>query len=139
MNRRLWLVVGGGAAITVAAAVLVAWPNVPAEHPPAAVPHAELPRVVYENGEHRGRPVVVAFPLALTPTADPLVWEYRPGWPPEHTPPTYRLHFDAPPSFPVRPPVVVAGTVEGIDPDTTVRPNGVPGVVVLRHAAPASP
>lgn len=140
MNRRSWLVLGaGGLVLAAAGAVWVSWPKAVPAPPPVAVPHADLPRMVYKAGSYRGRAVVVAFPLALTATPDPLVWEYRPGWPAEHTPPTYRIHFTAPPVFADRPPHVVTGTVDGIDPDATIRPNGVPGVLVLRASAPASP
>lgn len=105
---------------------------------PLAVEQASLPRDLFERGEYRGRVVRVGFELPLTPTADPLVWEYRPGLPPEHTPPTYRVHFDTRPEF-GRPPHVVTGTVSHLDPDARRRVNRVPGVVVITSASVARP
>ena len=73
----------------------------------------------------------VAYPLPLHPTADPLVWDLRPGS--DTLPPTHRIHFDSVPTL-SRSPVVV-GTVEGISADGVVRLNNVPGVVVIRGAS----
>lgn len=123
------------AAVVAALVVVSCWPRpsppaVDAE--PVSVHRSDLPRLVYRQGEYIGRSVRVAFPVRLAPTADPLVWNYRPGG--ANILPTHRLHFADPPEFgPL--PVVVVGTVEGIAADLQVRPNGVPGVVVLRGCA----
>lgn len=98
---------------------------------PAAVHCSDLPADVYLRGEYIGKLVRVTFPYQLTPTADQNVYTFAPG---TNTPATYRLHFTAPPS-PPQPPVVVVGTVEGVDPDGRIRPNGVPGVLVIRGAS----
>lgn len=108
--------------------------------PPAAVedwPVADLPRHVYRTGA-TGQRVRVTFQFPLAPTADPCVFHYHPGHPPKVAPPTYRVHFDTPPALPAGA-VLVEGTVGGIDPDLTRRLSGVPGVLVLRRASPASP
>ena len=133
MNRRSWLVVGGAAVLAAGGVAWVVWPkSQPVSPEPTPVHRADLPKLVYRTGEHRGKPVRVAYDLPLVPTADPLVWEYRPGWPPELTQPTHRLHFDAAPVFPAVLPLSIVGTVDRIEADFRIRPNDVPGVVVLR-------
>lgn len=129
-----------------AAAGLTAWAAWPKPTPPPVATHprpvhfSDLPRYVY-RGEYRGELVRVAFYRPLTPTADPLVWEFHPGEPASVVPATVRIHFAEPPDFPPRSLAVVVGTVEGIDADLVIRTNGVPGVLVLRAArvVPASP
>lgn len=91
---------------------------------------SDLAPSVYKRGLHLGDRVRVAYPLPLHPTADPLVWDLRPGS--DTLPPTHRIHFDSVPTL-SRSPVVV-GTVEGITADGVVRLNNVPGVVVIRGA-----
>lgn len=118
------------------------FPGKPPGADTARVPCAELPRAVFERGEYRGSRVMVSFELPLTATADPLVWEYRPGIPADITAPTYRIHFERPPHPGSNLPVVVVGTVQGIDPDSRVRLNRVPGAVLLTGATvdlPTSP
>lgn len=125
--------VGGASVIAAGGVAWLVWPKVspsPVDQP-TPVHRADLPKLVYRTGEHRGKLVRVAYDLPLVPTADPLVWEYRPGWPPDLTLPTHRLHFDAPPAFGRVLPVVVVGTVDRIDPDFRIRPNDVPGVVTI--------
>lgn len=108
--------------------------------PPAAVSTyspAELCR------EYKGKPggatVLVYFNTVLpVPTADPLVWEYRPGVPAENFSPTVRMHFD---SLPGTPPAEVTGRVAGWEADFLPRRSRAGGVLVLRgcHAGSVPP
>lgn len=117
-----------------ASAVAVAlWTNRPthdtADPQPVAVHFSDLAPAVYRRGSYRGQVVRIVYPSRLHPTADPLIWEFRPGS--DQLPPTHRIHFaEAPPSGPL----TVVGTVQGIEPDGVVRLNNVPGVVVIRGA-----
>lgn len=137
MKRYLWLVV------VVAGIALGCWlaykpaPAAPIE--PAPVHSSDLPKRVYKTG-HVGYPVRVAYPFRLHPTENPLVWEFRPGS--KELPLTHRIHFTAPPVFPPRLPVVVTGVVDHLEFDLIMRPNEVPGFVVISGASvvpPASP
>ena len=146
MNRRLWLVVSAAAVAAGGGAVLLNRVAAPAQPPatpdPVPVVVSHLPRALFERGEHRGQVVRLGFELPLTPTDDPLVWEYRPGLPASAATPTYRILFDRPPSFLPKPPHIVVGTVSHLEPDTRIRPNRVPGIVILTAAfavAPPSP
>lgn len=96
---------------------------------------AELPRALFERNEYRGSRVRLSFELPLTPTADQLVFEYRPGIPSDITAPTYRIHFERPPALGSNLPVVVVGTVKGLEPDNRVRLNRVPGAVAITGAS----
>lgn len=144
MNRRLWLV-GCCGGLVVAGAVVIGVTSNPvppqgSNSPPplpVLVERSKLPRALFERNEHRGQLVQIGFELPLVATADPLVWEYRPGVPFEHTPPTYRIHFDSAPSFPPKLPLVLTGVVDRFEPDARVRPSRVPGYVVLTSAAVA--
>ena len=101
-------------------------PTTPAGVAPAH--YSDLPRDVYRTGR-TGHTVRVAYPFRLHPTADPLVWEFRPGSVP--TAVTHRVTFTESPEFPARLPVVVEGVVVGIDTDLIIRPNRVPGVLLI--------
>ena len=143
MGRILWLV--GGSVAVVAAGVGVALWFQPGSTDGSSskaielllVPCDDLPRAVFERGEYVGRSVRVGFELPLTPTADPLSWEYRPGIPPTAVPAVYRIHFERPPEFGRSMPVLVVGTVSRFEPDTRRRLNRVPGVVVITGASVA--
>ncbi len=149
MSRRLWLV--GCCGCVVAGGVVVALSsnraapkgsNPPPPPSPVLVERSKLPLALFERGEFRGVVVQVGFELPLTATDDPLVWDYRPGIPAANTPPTYRIHFNSTPSFPRTLPLVLTGYVDRFEPDTRLRPNRVPGYVVLTSAsvvAPTSP
>jgi len=136
MRRVLWVC----AVVVLVAVAVSAWPvpRTRSEPPPAAVHFSDLPKLVYHRRLYRGEVVRVAYPLRLSPTPDPLVYEFRPGS--DQLPPTHRVHFADPPALPARLPVVVVGTVEGIAPDLVMRTNNVPGAVVIRGAvvAPAT-
>ena len=130
MKRYLWLVV------VVAGIALGCWlaykpaPVVPVE--PISVHASDLPKQVYKTGRV-GHPVRVAYPFRLHATNDPLVWEFRPGS--KELPLTHQIHFTRPPVFPARLPVVVVGTVERLEFDLIMRPNEVPGFVVISGAS----
>lgn len=82
-----------------------------------------------------GRPpawVRVPFDDRLAPTADPTVFEYRPG---DLFPPSIRIEFAAPPTFGAGPGCVVVGRFVGVIPDGKRRPNGAAGCVLLTSAA----
>jgi hypothetical protein len=138
MNRRLWLVLSGGGVVALTAAAWLCWPRSTTCPEPVGVHFSDLPKQVYRRGDYKGQAVRVAFYRSLTPTDDPLVWHFHPGEPAAVVPPTYRLHFAEPPTAG---PLIVVGTVEGIDPDGVRRVSGVPGVVVLRgcRALPDAP
>lgn len=125
--------------VVAAGAAFLFYRPAPESTPPAVQPWpvGDLPKHLYRSGQ-TGLRVRVAFQMPLQPTADPLVFLYHPGWPPRTIPPTYRVHFDSPPTLPAGA-VVVEGTAERIEPDDTRRLNGVPGLLVLRGAAPARP
>ncbi len=126
--------------VVVAAVVVVLSTRLESRPQPAetvAVHVSDLAPAVYRKGAYRGQLVRVAYPLRLHPTADPLVWEFRPGS--DGLPPTHRVKFTDPPHFPERMPVIVVGTVEGIEPDSVIRLNNVPGVVVIRGARVVPP
>jgi hypothetical protein len=130
MRRYLWLLV---VPVVVGAVVLATRPADPVVSlDPAPVHYSDLPADVYKSGRV-GYPVRVSYPFRLHPTSDPLAFDFRPGSPVIH--PTHRIHFAAPPRFPDRLPVVVVGTVERFAPDLLIRPNNVPGVVVISAAA----
>ena len=106
---------------------------------PASWPADTLPGHLYRTGA-TDLPVRVGFPFPLSPTADPLVWNYHPGYPAEHTPPSYRIHFAEPPRLPpAGQPIVITGFAL-FEPDTLRRINGLPGVALVRAArlAPAT-
>ena len=113
--------------------MVVLWRERPKPTPSEPVPvhFSDLAPAVNLRGLHIGQRVRVAYPLPLHPTADPLVWDLRPGS--DTLPPTHRIHFAEVPTL-SRSPVVV-GTVEGISADGVVRLNNVPGVVVIRGAS----
>lgn len=117
--------------IVLVAVAVSAWPVPRSRHDPSpvAVHFSDLAPAVYYRGRYRGELVRVAYPIRLHPTADPLVWEFRPGS--DQLPPTHRIHFAEPPPSG---PLTVVGTVQGIEPDGVVRLNNVPGVVVIRGA-----
>ena len=120
--------------LIVSSAVAVVWWTVrPQPHPSEPVPvhFSDLPIAVYHRGHYLGERVRVAYPGRLHQTADPLVWEFRPGS--DSLPPTHRIHFEEVPMLSSSP--VVVGTVEGISADGVVRLNNVPGVVVIRGAS----
>jgi hypothetical protein len=124
-------------AVVTGAGVWLAWPT---HREPITVepwPVASLPKHLYKTAR-TGFPVAVAFGVRLVPTADPLVWEYRPSQPPI-VPPTYVIHFITPPSFTGPPPYLVEGVVDRLVPDPVRRINGVPGYVRLVAASPQSP
>ena len=123
-----------GVAVLASAVAVALWTNRPAhdtaDRQPVAVHFSDLAPAVYRRGHYRGQVVRIVYPSRLHPTADPLVWEFRPGS--DQLPPTHRIHFaESPPSGLL----TVLGTVDGIDPDGMVRLNNVPGVVVIRGAA----
>jgi len=132
----------GGGVVAVASLVCLPFacrpadplPEIPPPSEPARIHFSRLPPLVYTRGEYVGREVRTAFYRLPAPTADPLVWEYRPGRPANITPPSYRIVFDRPPEFGPKMPVAVVGTVTGITPDSRVRPDRVPGAVVLTAA-----
>ncbi len=132
------MVVAGGAVVMTAAGVLL-WPKSTTPVDPVAVHFSELPKAVLRTGEYRGRQVRVAFYRAPVPTADPLVWHFHPGEPARVVPASYRLHFACPPPAFDTLPVVVVGTVDGIEADLTIRPSGVPGVLVIRGCSSVPP
>ncbi len=138
MRRRLWFVLAGGGVVAVASMVCLPFACRPADPPPVTpatepvrIHFSKLPPLVYARNAHVGEQVRVAFYRPLDPTADPLVYLFHPGEPVAVVPPTYRLHFAAPPVFEESPAVVV-GAVDGIDVDFVKRLSGVPGVLVLR-------
>jgi len=96
-----------------------------------AWPVDELPKAMRDGSEPPF--VCVAFQFLLTPTADPLVWLYHPGYPPKVAPASYEVRFVREPKFPARPPVNVCGR-PSYRPDAVRRASGVPGVVVLSAA-----
>ncbi len=145
MNRRLWFVVMVSVVAVAASVALLngrpAGPPALSTSPsnPALVPCSRLPRLLFERGEYAGQVVQVGFELPLTPTGDPLIWEYRPGVPSDIIPPTYRIVFERPPAFCPNPPVVVFGTVSRFEVDAARRLSRVPGVVVLTRASVVAP
>lgn len=75
-----------------------------------------------------GTIVRIYFRLPLTPTADPLIWEYRPGHPVELIPPTMRVFF----AHPVHtPPEYITARIDGWQEDLLQRHNKKTAALVL--------
>ncbi len=125
------------AALAGVVAVLAAYFMVSAERPKSGWPANDLPRRM-DAGLPVADRVTVSFRLPLTPTADPRVWTYHPGFPVRAIPATYEIHFDDPVGGVPAIPAVVTGEPEW-------RPHAKPmlrrstGLVVLRRATLAPP
>lgn len=131
--------------ITAIVSYVTCRPIAPAEvytTPPVSAPtryhYSDLPREVYHGRVHHGQTVVVTYPVRLQPTTDPHVFHFHPGSP--SLPYTHRIIFSEA-QFSLPCPVTISGTVQGIDADTRVRYNNIPGGVVIRAASvlPSTP
>lgn len=110
----------------------------PTSSVPALVMHDDLCRAVFASQKF-GQTVRVVLRYPPVATADSLVWEYRPGWPPSYFAPTIRMVFES--SIQPIPSMVVEGIVSSIEPDDRPRKSRLLGVVVMVacRPVPASP
>lgn len=97
-----------------------------------------LTRGVFAGRVGAGERVTALFDFPLTPTADPRVWEYRPGVMGK-LPAAVRVEFLDSAAVPVGVIVRAVTGVVSFETDLLVRPNGVPGVVVISEAVAGPP
>ena len=122
----------------VSAFLLLGWANCGPYRPPT---FERTPTVTYSPAElcrsrqPAGTPVLVFFRIPPVPTADPRVWEYRPGQPAKLYAPTVRLTFAEPVHAPPR---EVRGVTAGRTIDFLERTSRAPGVMELAGCTPVS-
>jgi len=85
----------------------------------------DFARMSYQGRAPRTARVLLQFPAR--PTADPLVWEYRPSVA-GTVPPSIRFHFAEPPAGPF---LAVEGVAAPFELDIHRRVSNLPGVAVL--------
>ncbi len=77
-----------------------------------------------------GKVVEIPLNYDLVPTTNPLVWEYRPGFPPEMISPVLVVEF-LPGQVPSR---MITGRVSAVVMDTLTRPSGFHFYAVISSA-----